>query len=726
MLFFLPLLCADVYAIPQTLSQQGRLLDNYGTPVEGNHYLTFRIFENTVSTQALFEETLSVNFENGFYMVVLGDSSSNPLDSELFATPPLFLELQLDSEIPFFPRQLLNSIPYSLRTGVAESVEGGSVSASLIEVGGTVVIDSNGSWVGPTMNLNWTDIQGVPQGFADGVDNDTTLSEIEVENMIVNGPLDLAEGTTIGGKFLQEVISCQPGQILQYDGTLGWSCAEDSVLTSDDVLGYVTQNPIDLASGSMINGDSIVTSSTDQVLSESDVKGYITNDMIDLADGSSVNEQDIVTQEAPCSDGQILVYSMSTGSWACGNDSDTTLTASEVQAMVESVSGLALQAGATVDGSPILTEASSINPSQVDTTGSVAGQILTSDGNVLNWTDGGSSGCTVEESFRTYPVKIRLQCGSDTYIVNGSTLVASEFSQFGPWAGNHYCVISNTEEVFCWGQDDDRQVSDSPSGSFTSLASGSHFNCGIQTDESVVCWGRDTSGQVSDAPNGSFTSLSLGETHACGIQTNGSVVCWGWNGEGQVSDSPSGSFTNLSSGENHTCGIQMDGSVVCWGLDNYGQVSNAPSGSFTSLSSGKHFNCGIQTDGSVVCWGLDNYGQVGGTPNGNFTNIQAAHQHICGIKSDESLICWGRDDYGQVSDTPSGNFTATSGGDYHTCGIRTDGSITCWGYQYSITGTPPTGNFSAIQSNEQSNCGILDSGNVICWGNSSYNQTSPP
>ena len=361
MLFFLPLLCADVYAIPQTLSQQGRLLDNYGTPVEGNHYLTFRIFENTVSTQALFEETLSVNFENGFYMVVLGDSSSNPLDSELFATPPLFLELQLDSEIPFFPRQLLNSIPYSLRTGVAESVEGGSVSASLIEVGGTVVIDSNGSWVGPTMNLNWTDIQGVPQGFADGVDNDTTLSEIEVENMIVNGPLDLAEGTTIGGKFLQEVISCQPGQILQYDGTLGWSCAEDSVLTSDDVLGYVTQNPIDLASGSMINGDGIVTVSTDQVLSESDVEGYITNDVIDLADGSSVNEQDIVTQEAPCSDGQILVYDFSSNNWVCGEDknTDTQLTADQIVTLLTD-RALQLASGTTVDGSPVLTENSSL------------------------------------------------------------------------------------------------------------------------------------------------------------------------------------------------------------------------------------------------------------------------------------------------------------------------------------------------------------------------------
>ena len=85
------------------------------------------------------------------------------------------------------------------------------------------------------------------------------LSENEVEDYITNGSLDLAEGTTIGGKALQEAVSCQPGQILQYDGSLGWSCSEDSVLTSDDVLGYVTQNPIDLAGGSSVDTSPILT-----------------------------------------------------------------------------------------------------------------------------------------------------------------------------------------------------------------------------------------------------------------------------------------------------------------------------------------------------------------------------------------------------------------------------------------------------------------------------------
>jgi len=55
--------------------------------------------------------------------------------------------------------------------------------------------------------LSWNDLQGIPADFADGVDNDTILSESEVENYVTNGALDLAEGTTIGGKDLQEAIS---------------------------------------------------------------------------------------------------------------------------------------------------------------------------------------------------------------------------------------------------------------------------------------------------------------------------------------------------------------------------------------------------------------------------------------------------------------------------------------------------------------------------------------
>jgi subtilisin-like proprotein convertase family protein len=55
--------------------------------------------------------------------------------------------------------------------------------------------------------------------------------------------------------------------------------------------------------------------------------------------------------------------------------------------MVEAVSSLALQAGTTVDGSPVLTEASSIGSSQLDGTAGTTGQVLTTDGATVTWSD---------------------------------------------------------------------------------------------------------------------------------------------------------------------------------------------------------------------------------------------------------------------------------------------------------------------------------------------------
>ena len=59
---------------------------------------------------------------------------------------------------------------------------------------------------------------------------------------------------------------------LRWEGGLGWSCSEDGLLTSDDVLRLCTQNPIDLAASSTVSGNQIVS------------------------------------QSEPCNNGQILVY----------------------------------------------------------------------------------------------------------------------------------------------------------------------------------------------------------------------------------------------------------------------------------------------------------------------------------------------------------------------------------------------------------------------------------
>ena len=71
----------------------------------------------------------------------------------------------------------------------------------------------------------------------------------------------------------------------------------------------------------------------------------------DLVDGD-----DDVLGALSCQDQELVVFDIATGSWACGQDSDTKLTAAEVRAMVQSFGSLALQAGVTAGGSPVVTE----------------------------------------------------------------------------------------------------------------------------------------------------------------------------------------------------------------------------------------------------------------------------------------------------------------------------------------------------------------------------------
>ena len=137
---------------------------------------------------------------------------------------------------------------------------------------------------------------------------------------------------------------------------------------------------------------------------------YITNGAIDLNAGTTIGGNDIMTEPSGCTNGQIMVYNLSTASWACGADTDTTLSASEVQAMVEAVSGLALQAGTTVGGSPVLTEASSIGPNQLDGTSGTSGQVLTTDGSTVSWSDASGGGGTL-----TSPATLGESDGGDSY-----------------------------------------------------------------------------------------------------------------------------------------------------------------------------------------------------------------------------------------------------------------------------------------------------------------------
>ena len=197
-------------AVPQQLTQQGRLLDSNDVPVEGVHNLSIQLYESPFSTNILWGESLSVTFNNGFYVVTLGADSTNALDSSILEEATLYVEMKIDNDPPLLPRTKISSSPYARMADVATNVDGGTINASEISINGTVVLDGSGTFVGEPVTPQWSDIQGVPSDFSDGVDNDSLAN-----------------------------ISCpSDDMILSYTGG-SWTCGYDDVLDSADVIAIV-------------------------------------------------------------------------------------------------------------------------------------------------------------------------------------------------------------------------------------------------------------------------------------------------------------------------------------------------------------------------------------------------------------------------------------------------------------------------------------------------------
>ena len=356
MLRLLPILflSAPVFAAPLQLAHQGRLSDGNDAPLEGAHELVFALYDSETGGNTVWSETISAEFNGGHYSVVLGaDVTANALDSAWFQDSNLYLSLAVDGGDPLEPRHALLSVPHAITTEVATHLEGGSVNADQVSIGGTPVIDASGEWVGPPIeaSTSWTSLQDVPSGFSDGVDDDA-----------------------LGA------LSCLSGSIPEWDATGGqWVCGTDDndTLTESEVEVFVTNGPINLAAGTVVDGQVLTTGThttslawsditnrptglddgddEGTTLTESEVETYVTNGALNLDAGSTLGGSAISTGTHTSTLDFSALTNVPSG-LADGDDVGTTLTESEVETYV--VNGaLDLDAGTTLGGASISTGA---------------------------------------------------------------------------------------------------------------------------------------------------------------------------------------------------------------------------------------------------------------------------------------------------------------------------------------------------------------------------------
>ena len=128
--------------VPMQIAHQGRLLDADGSPVEGRHTVSASIYASVASPSPLWSDSWEILLTDGYFEVVLGGDTSNPIDSDAFASGEAYLGMRVDSVDAEF-RSPLVAVPYAILADTTATVTGGSVTASSLAIQGVPVIDAS-------------------------------------------------------------------------------------------------------------------------------------------------------------------------------------------------------------------------------------------------------------------------------------------------------------------------------------------------------------------------------------------------------------------------------------------------------------------------------------------------------------------------------------------------------------------------------------------------------
>jgi hypothetical protein len=155
-------------AVPSTLTHQGRLYDAANAPVDGTLQVRFAIYDSATGGTPIWEETLAVAFDRGYFSAELG--AATPFDftagSETFDGSVRHLGITVGTDAEMAPRAAVRSVPYAF---LAQDVNG-DIHPTSVTINGTEIINNMGQWVGdPTGLVGPTGPQGAigptgPQG----------------------------------------------------------------------------------------------------------------------------------------------------------------------------------------------------------------------------------------------------------------------------------------------------------------------------------------------------------------------------------------------------------------------------------------------------------------------------------------------------------------------------------------------------------------------------------
>ena len=317
-------------------------------------------------------------------------------------------------------------------------------------------------------------------------------------------------------------------------------------------------------------------------------------------------------------------------------------------------------------------------------------------------------------------------CSSSLQIdtsLHGISIVAP--AKLSHSAGGHSCALKTDSNIVCWGSGTLGQLGNgantssetvavlvskdnlNPGENFARVSSGQSHSCALTDSDRVFCWGDNVAGQLGLGSSGGNQNKP--------VLTDTTLI--------------SGTVTKVFAVDNGSCVTTGTGNTYCWGSGNAGRLgysgptsnTNRPqvlldtqnilpgNTEFTHISGGNNnFMCGLTTGNIPYCWGLGTSGQLGRGSNTNsnipvavdmtnvtgstFDSIQSGSEHSCGLKGDD-LFCWGKSGNGQLGITPlpagdillptssnlASNVVSFFPGLLSTCYINSTDQVKCFG-----------------------------------------------
>lgn len=216
-------LAAPAFAdAPPLLPVQGTLYDVEGAPIHDTLPVEFTLYGDPDGSMPLWSDVVLVDFVDGTFTAYLGED--DPINHVIFRDyAQVFVGVAVngDDEMPLFGLATSPYAGFAAYCGDANTLGGQTAEDIVYDA-----MDSARVEFAPIGHRTaWASIDDVPAGFADGVDNDTQLTEAQVDAFVANNgfltSLAVTAGLIRGGTATDVTLSVDPAWLQR---RVGASC----------------------------------------------------------------------------------------------------------------------------------------------------------------------------------------------------------------------------------------------------------------------------------------------------------------------------------------------------------------------------------------------------------------------------------------------------------------------------------------------------------------------